>query len=86
MGTVLYRVVKESMCNKVTSEQQPEACETRAKWVTGKGFQTEGIRRQTFSGRIMLMCSKRAQRLELLEGQGLEQEMRPERPGLGQPR
>lgn len=63
MGAVLHRVVKESVSNKVTSEQHPEAREEKAKWITGKGFQTEGIRVQTFSGSIWLTCSKRAQRL-----------------------
>lgn len=63
MDAILYRVVKESVSNKVTSEQHPVAHEERAKWITGKGFQTEGIRVQTFSGRIRLTCSKRAQRL-----------------------
>lgn len=58
MGAILHRVVKESVSNKVTSEQHPVAHEERA-----KGFQTEGIRVRTFSGRIRLTCSKRAQRL-----------------------
>lgn len=54
-------------------------------------FQTEGIAVPAFVGRLMPPCSKRAHR-PVLSGWGrgrggrLEQQMRPERSGLGQSR